>query len=109
MRTGACLLVAAIMVAGAVVGVAGAGTGRGTVAAPSKVARAQTSNPIYLNPAFSPVERATDLVSRMTLPEKAAQMDSSRPPAIPRLGVAAWGVVERVQPRREHADADADR
>ena len=37
------------------------------------------------------MERAVDLVSRMTLAEKAAQMDSSRPPAIPRLGVAAWG------------------
>jgi len=47
--------------------------------------------PIYLNRAYSPVERATDLVSRMTLAEKAAQMDSSRAPAIPRLGVAAWG------------------
>jgi beta-glucosidase len=52
---------------------------------------AAARTPIYLNPAYSPVERATDLVSRMTLAEKAAQMDSSRPPAIPRLGVAAWG------------------
>lgn len=52
---------------------------------------ATARTPIYLNPAYSPVERATDLVSRMTLAEKAAQMDSSRPPAIRRLGVAAWG------------------
>ena len=52
---------------------------------------ASGGTPIYLNRAYSPVERATDLVSRMTLAEKAAQMDSSRPPAIPRLGVAAWG------------------
>ena len=49
------------------------------------------TTPIYLNRAYTPVERATDLVSRMSLAEKAAQMDSSRPPAIARLGVAAWG------------------
>jgi beta-glucosidase len=47
--------------------------------------------PIYLNRAYSPAERAADLVSRMTTAEKAAQMDSSQAPAIPRLGVAAWG------------------
>lgn len=47
--------------------------------------------PVYLNRAYSPAERAADLVSRMTTAEKAAQMDSSRAPAIPRLGVAAWG------------------
>lgn len=50
-----------------------------------------SSVPIYLDPAYSPQERAADLVSRLTLPEKAAQMDSSQAPAIPRLGVAAWG------------------
>ncbi|RZS80038.1 beta-glucosidase [Motilibacter rhizosphaerae] len=48
-------------------------------------------SPIYLDRSYSPVERATDLVSRMTLAEKAAELDSSRAPAIPRLGVAAWG------------------
>ncbi len=47
--------------------------------------------PIYLNRMFSPAERAADLVSRMTLAEKASQMDSSRAPAIPRLGVQAYG------------------
>jgi beta-glucosidase len=47
--------------------------------------------PIYLQPAYPPAERAADLVSRMTLAEKAAQMVSSMAPAIPRLGVAAYG------------------
>ena len=47
--------------------------------------------PIYLNPAYPPAERAADLGARMTTDEKAAQMDSSEAPAIPRLGVAAWG------------------
>jgi beta-glucosidase len=49
------------------------------------------ATPIYLNRAYSPQERAADLVSRMTTAEKAAQMDSSQAPAIPRLSVAAWG------------------
>ncbi|MGO9958688.1 MAG: glycoside hydrolase family 3 C-terminal domain-containing protein [Solirubrobacteraceae bacterium] len=47
--------------------------------------------PIYLNRSYSPAERAADLVSRMTLTEKASQMDSSAAPAIPRLGVQAYG------------------
>jgi beta-glucosidase len=50
-----------------------------------------SATPIYLNRAYSPPERAADLVSRMTTAEKAAQMDSSQAPAIPRLGIAAWG------------------
>jgi len=49
------------------------------------------ATPIYLNPAYPPAERAADLVSRMTTDEKAGQMDSNQAPAIPRLGVAAWG------------------
>jgi beta-glucosidase len=48
-------------------------------------------DPIYLNSRYSAEERAADLVSRMTLQEKASQMNSSRAAAIPRLGVAAYG------------------
>ena len=47
--------------------------------------------PIYLNRSYSPEERAVDLVSRMTLAEKAAQMISSRSAALPRLGIEAYG------------------
>ncbi len=36
-------------------------------------------------------ERAANLVARMTLAEKASQMVSSQSPAIPRLGISAWG------------------
>jgi len=54
-------------------------------------AAARPAERIYLDPAYSPAERAADLVSRLTLPEKAAQLVSSRAPAIPRLGVAAYG------------------
>lgn len=57
----------------------------------SQPAAATTATPIYLDRSYSPVERATDLVSRMTLAEKAQQMNSSQAPAIPRLGVAAYG------------------
>jgi beta-glucosidase len=53
--------------------------------------RSADPGPIYLNRAYSPAERAADLVSRMTLAEKASQMDSSQAPAIPRLGVQAYG------------------
>ncbi|MEU4241753.1 glycoside hydrolase family 3 C-terminal domain-containing protein [Actinoplanes sp. NPDC026619] len=52
---------------------------------------ARASTPVYLDPAYSPAERAADLVSRMTLPEKASQLVSSQSAAIPRLGVAAYG------------------
>src|SRR5262245_2548849 len=50
-----------------------------------------TGTPIYRNPSYSPQERAADLVSRMTLAEKASQMISSQAPAIPRLGIRAYG------------------
>jgi beta-glucosidase len=46
---------------------------------------------IYLDPSSSPQERAADLVSRMTLREKAAEMNSSQAAPIKRLGVAAYG------------------
>lgn len=42
--------------------------------------------PAYLNPSLSPQERAHDLVGRMTLDEKAAQLEDYAT-AIPRLGV----------------------
>jgi beta-glucosidase len=53
---------------------------------PAARAEAQTV-PIYLNRAYSPAERAADLVSRMTTAEKAAQMDSSQ---APRSRAWAW-------------------
>ena len=49
------------------------------------------SLPIYLNTHYSPTERAADLVSRLTLAEKASEMNSSQAAAIPRLGIAAYG------------------
>ena len=50
-----------------------------------------SAGPIYLDPHYRPAERAADLVSRLTLAQKAQQMNSSAAPAIPELGVAAWG------------------
>src|ERR1700681_3743766 len=46
--------------------------------------------PIYLNTNYSPAERAADLVSRMTLAEKIAQLHTNSAPAIPRLGVQQY-------------------
>jgi beta-glucosidase len=46
---------------------------------------------IYLDPSYPAQERAADLVSRMTLQEKASQLVSSQAPAIPRLKVRAYG------------------
>jgi beta-glucosidase len=43
----------------------------------------------YLDPGLPPERRAADLVSRMTLPEKVLQMQSTAP-AIERLGVPAY-------------------
>jgi len=55
------------------------------------VAHSANAEPIYLNRSYPFAERAADLVSRMTLAEKASQMDSSKAPAIPRLSVQAYG------------------
>src|SRR3954464_5936349 len=61
-----------------------------TIAA-AGAAPAAAETPIYLDRSYSFQERAADLVSRMTTAEKASQMISSRAPAIPRLGIPAYG------------------
>lgn len=48
------------------------------------------SRPIYQNRSYSFAERAADLVSRMTLSEKASELNSSMAAAIPSLGVNAY-------------------
>ncbi len=45
--------------------------------------------PLYQNPDLPPEQRAADLVSHMTLEEKAGQMQNTAP-AIPRLGIPAY-------------------
>lgn len=52
---------------------------------------AKLTKPIYLNTSYSFRERATDLVSRMTLEEKQSQLGNTMPP-IPRLGVNKYDV-----------------
>ncbi len=49
----------------------------------------EAENPAYLNPQLSPEQRATDLVRRMTLAEKASQMQNNSA-AVPRLKVPAY-------------------
>ena len=46
-------------------------------------------NPPYLNPQLSPEQRATDLVRRMTLAEKASEMQNNSA-AVPRLKIPAY-------------------
>ena len=58
---------------------------------PEAVREVSAPPPIYLDPRYTAEERAADLVSRMTLDEKASQMISSQAPAIPALGVRAYG------------------
>jgi beta-glucosidase len=72
----------ALAVAGAV-----SGTGAAHAAAPSA---ASAPVPIYLDTNYSFAERAADLVSRMTLAEKVAQLHTNSAPAIPRLGVQRY-------------------
>ncbi len=55
--------------------------------------------PAYLNTNLSPQERAHDLVGRMTLDEKAAQLEDWAT-AIPRLGIPDYQTWNEVSPRR---------
>jgi beta-glucosidase len=73
------LVVTAAAVVALAIGLAGAGEGRGS------------GTPIYLDRSYSPAERAADLVSRMTLAQKASQAITNMAPAIPSLGVSAYG------------------
>ncbi|NBH06535.1 glycoside hydrolase family 3 C-terminal domain-containing protein [Amycolatopsis sp. SID8362] len=51
---------------------------------------AGTAPPVYRDTHYSFAERAADLVSRMTLPEKVLQLHTNSAPAIPRLGVQQY-------------------
>src|SRR4051812_10947085 len=48
------------------------------------------ADPPYRDTSLTPAERAADLISRMTLQEKAAQLSTTNAPAIPRLGVQEY-------------------
>ena len=48
-----------------------------------------SEQPAYLNPQLSPEQRATDLVHRMTLAEKATQMQNNSA-EVPRLRIPAY-------------------
>src|SRR4051812_25071595 len=70
--------------------IAALAAGAAVLAGAGAVAQA-ADTPIYQDASYSNRERAADLVSRMTLAEKASQTISSMSPAIPRLGVPAFG------------------
>jgi beta-glucosidase-like glycosyl hydrolase len=50
----------------------------------------QSTTPVYLDTHYPDAVRAADLVSRMTLAEKVAQLHTNNAPAIPRLGVQQY-------------------
>ncbi len=60
----------------------------GSIAQQCAVAQ-ESANLPYLNPQLSPEQRATDLVRRMTLAEKASQMQNNSA-AVPRLKIPAY-------------------
>jgi beta-glucosidase len=74
-----------------VVAVAGLMLGLGVAMPADSAVTSSAATPIYKNRSYSFAERAADLVSRMTLAQKASQMNSSFAPAIPSLGVPQWG------------------
>jgi beta-glucosidase len=82
-------VIAGGLCAAALASAAGVGGGPGRPAGPSQGAAAAA--PIYLDRSYTPAERASDLVSRMTTAEKASQTISSRAPAIRRLGIKPYG------------------
>ncbi len=53
-------------------------------------AQESSTSPKYKDMKYTPEERAADVVSRMTLEEKVGQMQDNAP-AIPRLGIPAYG------------------
>jgi len=74
---------------------------KGTAATP-----AASSTPIYLNTSYPFQARAADLVSRMTLAEKAAQLNTTSAPAIPRLGVQQYTYQAEAQHGINYLGAD---
>jgi beta-glucosidase len=87
-RRSARLVAASSVTALCVVAAGAAGTS--TAAAEPQSPAATPALPIYLDTHYSFQERAADLVSRMTLPEKVQQLHTNNAPAIPRLGVQQY-------------------
>jgi beta-glucosidase len=90
-RQHAVTAVGLVVVAGALAATTASTTAAAVTPTSQTASASRASAPIYLNRSYTPAERAADLVSRMSLAEKAQEMNSSQAPAIPRLGIAAWG------------------
>src|SRR3954452_4564719 len=67
------------------------------IAACLAAASADAAAPVYRDTHRSFAERAADLVSRMTLEEKAAQLSTTNAPSIPRLGVSEYAYWSEAQ------------
>jgi beta-glucosidase len=99
-RRGVC---AAVLVSGLAGLVAAVGVSPTASASPS----AGSATPIYKDTHYSFAERAADLVSRMTLPEKVQQLHTNNAPAIPRLGVEQYTYWSEGQHGLNRLGADA--
>ncbi|MEY9854501.1 beta-glucosidase [Catenulispora sp. GAS73] len=89
-RTAQATVALAIGLGIAVTAAPASSAGAATAGNAGDAANSRTQVPIYLNPHYSAEARAADLVSRMTLPEKVAQLSTNSGPAIPRLGVQQY-------------------
>jgi len=65
-----------------------------------------TVAPLYLDTSYSFAERAADLVSRMTLAEKVAQLQTNSAPAIARLGLQQYTYWSEAQHGIDRLGAD---
>jgi len=92
LRAPVCLLasLSVVVVTGAAVTGTTATGAAATGATAARSARPSGAAPIYLNTRYSFAERAADLVSHLTLPEKVQQLHTNSAPAIPRLGIQQY-------------------
>ena len=89
-RTAQATVALAVGLGIAVTAAPASSAGAATAGSAGDAANSRSQLPIYLNTHYSAEARAADLVSRMTLPEKVAQLSTNSGPAIPRLGVQQY-------------------
>ena len=93
LRRRTLLAAAALLAATSLFALIGSGSSQAAAVAtqpPACPVPGSSVQPLYMDTSFSFQERAADLVSCMTLPEKAQQLNTTPAPAIPSLGVKQY-------------------
>ncbi len=93
LRRRTLLAAAALLAATSLFALIGSGSSQAAAVAtqpPACPVPGSSVQPLYMDTSFSFQERAADLVSCMTLPEKAQQLNTTPAPAIPELGVKQY-------------------